>query len=212
MKMKRRKTSSDSTFSKALDKLLKQKGDKLMTIFIQEGPEALRKRLDVTLDKQGEYIFDYLVFSEDVLKRCVLNFMPFFKQLVAEKGPFALRVVFAIEDAKYDEIFAKVFDLVGIGEGALYDYIYEHKLALLQKITTGKAKNLRRELALDSFKYDVLWQEILGILQEAFCNKVYDEKMFDNGIQAFVMMMNSVREHRSLRSFKAMWTFSKAGE
>ncbi len=83
---------------------------------------------------------------------------------------------------------------------------------MLQQITAGKAKNLRRELALDAVKYDGLWQEILELLQEAFCNKAYDEKMFDKGIQAFVLMMNSVREHRSLRSYKAMWTFSKAGE
>lgn len=204
--------SHNQDFFQSLDRLLKIKSDVLMQIFIQEGPLALRKKLDITLDKHWQYIFDYLVFSEEVLKKCVIYFMPFFKHLVIEHGPFFLRKTFCIEDSKYDQVFEKIFDMVGIAEGALYDYVLRHKDYFSGQILKGKALDLRKSLALKGRKYDQLWGQIVELLQEAVCQKIYPEQIFEHGFQAFIALMNTLRQQRSLSSYRNMWVYSEEGD
>lgn len=206
-------TAKNDAFKERLECLLEQKSDKLMNIFIQQGPDALRKNLNIKLEKHWEYVFDYLVYNEAVLKRCVVNFMPFFKHMVVRGGPAVLRKVFKIEARKYDSVYEQLFDLVAAAEGAIYDHLYLKKDEYVLHILNGQTKDLRKQLCPASAKYDILWWKLLEMLQEAVCTKVSTQQKFEQGIRAFTSMMNGLREHRSLRSFKGIWSFSaKVGE
>lgn len=206
------RTSYQKTqFQLRLDALLEKKADTLMVLFIQEGPEALRQRIGATLDKHWNYIFDYLVFSEEVVNKCVNQFLPFFKNVVVEKGPLALRNIFQIEEAKYDTVFEKLIDFVGISHGALLDYVYLRRSDLSQKIFSGEGKSIRFELGLSSPKYDATWFSILEILQQAVCKQVEDESALEQGIRFYDMMMNNLRTHRSLAKYKRTNAFLGTG-
>ena len=192
-----------------LKEALGRREEAMLTVFIQQGPDVLRKQLKLVKDTDWELVFDHLVFSGEVLKKCVVNFMPFFKEMVLKHGPEVLRKIFDIDGKKYDPVFEKLFDLVAVSHGALYDYVYKNRLMFAKRITAGKTKGLRKELCLAGAKYDPLWEEVLGLLCEAVCTKAGDDRAYESGITAFSMMMNNLREHRSLRSFSKMWEYSE---
>lgn len=192
-----------------LKEALSRREEEMLTVFIQQGPEVLRSRLKLNSDRDWEMVFEHLVFSGDVLKKCVINFMPFFKHMVLEHGPVVLRKIFDIDGKKYDPVFEKLFDLVAVSHGALYDHVYKNRDSFARRITAGNTKSLRKDLCLDGTKYDSLWEEILGLLCEAVCTVVGDDRAYESGIKAFSMMVNSMRGQRSLRSFGKMWEYSE---
>ncbi len=189
---------SPSHFKEKLDYFLHKKADKLIRIFIESGPDALKETLGISDDEQWTYIFDYLIFSKDVIRKCVERFKPFFIASVREKGPMILRYIFRIEEAKYDAVFQTLQDAIGIEEGALYDFIFIHRRVLARLIMKGDAHFLRQELGLLDRKYEEMWQQTLSILQEAVCTHVYDASLVERGLQTFDMIMNTNRIHRSL--------------
>lgn len=201
------KTTSGDPFYSSLKDLLKRKSGKLMQIFIQQGPDELRSRLAIKMDKHWQFVFDYLIFDRNVLKNCILSFMPFFRQMVRAEGPLILRKIFAIQDTKYDAVFEQLVDLVVVAEGLVYEYVYDNRKVFALRIMHGQAKDLRTELGINAAKYDSLWFQILEILQQTVCTRVYDNSVWEKGWKAFNMIYNSKREQRSLRSFKAMWSF-----
>jgi hypothetical protein len=186
--------------------------DVMMTVFIQQGPEVLRKQFGLQDENTWKMVFDRLVFSKEVVKKCVVNFMPFFRSLVVENGPMALRRVFEIEAGKYDAVFEQIFDLVAVSDGAIYDYVYLNGGMLASKIKSGKADSLRKDMGMTGARYDRLWGDLLGIMCAEVCAQVETENSFDRGLRAFSLMMNGMREHRSLRSFRKMWEYSEKGE
>lgn len=193
----------------SLKSALKRQEEDMLTVFIQQGPEVLRKKLNLVKDSDWLMVFDHLVFSADVLKKCVVNFMPFFKHMVVTHGPDVLRKIFDLEGEKYDPVFERLFDLVAVSHGALYDYAYANRNQLSKRILSGNAGDLRKELCLEGAKYAPLWEEILGLLSDAVCAKVEGDTAFENGIRAFSLMMNGLRTQRSLRSFSKMWEYSE---
>lgn len=119
--------SENQVLMDSIKKALKGREDELMQIFIQDGPEALKERLQIRGEGDYRMLFNYLIFKTDALKNCVLQYMPFFKNLVEENGPNALKDIFGIQKEEYSSAFRKIFELVAICEGALYDYIYKNK-------------------------------------------------------------------------------------
>lgn len=184
----------------------------LTEVFIKEGPERLRQAMNFDNEKDWEELFDYLVTKQGVIKKCVLNYMDFFKEIVEKKGPYALRRIFKIESGKYDLDFEEVFDLVAVSTGALYEYVNNNKVVLAGRIQSGESLKLRYELGIEKKKYDGLWVEILDMLMNAVCEKYYDIRTFEHGITAFSNLINSLRTHRSLRSYRKMWEFCEARE
>lgn len=186
---------------------VRQREESMLICFIQQGPEVLRRMAGVQTDADWQMVFDRLVFSGQVLKKCVVDFMPFFKHMVVEHGPFVLRKIFNIEASKYDRVFLELFELVAIANGGLYDYVYRNRYGIAQRIREGRAGDLRLELGLKNDKYNALWGEILGILSNSVCEHVNTETTLEKGLQTFSLMMNNVRSHRSLRSYRKMWEF-----
>jgi len=196
----------------SLKESLAGREDLMLTVFIQQGPDALREQFGLKNEGDWNLVFDRLVFSKDLVKKCVVNFMPFFKHMVAENGPTVLRSIFGIEDARYDKVFEQIFDLVAVSDGAIYDYVYRNGDKLSSRIRSGKAADLRKEMGLDGAKYDSLWKELLGIMCASVCDGIESESAYDRGLTAFSLMMNGFREHRSLRSYKKMWEYSEKAE
>lgn len=192
-----------------LKEVLGRREEEMLTVFIQQGPDVLRTQLNLVKESDWTLVFDHLVFSGEVLKKCVVNFMPFFKNMVLEHGPVVLRKIFDIDGKKYDPVFEKLFDLVAVSHGALYDYVYKNRDMFAKRITAGNTKGLRAELCLGGVKYDPLWEEILGLLCEAVCTAAGNDRAFENGLTAFSIMVNKMREQRSLKSYSKMWEYSE---
>ena len=142
--------------------------ERLMMLFIQQGPEALRSALKVPNDFIWTVVFDHLVFNLDVLKRCVEMFFPFFKDYVLKNGPTALREVFGIQDKRYDQVFEKLFDDMVIARGLLFEHLYAHVPEYLEALEKGRGDDIRAQLGLESSKYDPLWKEVVDFLLDAF--------------------------------------------
>lgn len=169
--------SEEQAYRHLLISSLKGHEDALMTIFIQQGPQTLREHLHIKRENDWNIIFDYLVFSKDVLKRCVLGFLPFFKDLVRTQGPLALRRVFGIENRMYDTVFETLFDFVAVAHGALFEYLHDHSAELLELVKRGEGSCLRAKLGLDSQKYDYLWEEVLEFMAHSFHRLAVAERM-----------------------------------
>ncbi len=150
--------------------------ERLMTLFIQQGPEALRQFLKVPSDFVWTVVFDHLVFNLDVLKRCVDLFFPFFKDYVLKKGPLALRDVFGIQDVRYDQVFEKLLDDMVIARGLLFEHVYAHTKEYLEALTQGRGGDIRAQLGLESSKYDPLWKETLDFFLDAFTREKLKSK------------------------------------
>jgi len=159
--------------------LLQNQEEQMIVTFIQQGPSVLRKNMGVTSDADWQLVFDRLVFSDDVLKKCVMNFMPFFKAMVSEHGPSVLRRIFEIDAAKYDSVFEKLMGLVCVSEGALYDHVFRNSEKFLSLIKAGNADDLRKQLCLEGDKYESLWIEILELLYESINRQIQTESLQD---------------------------------
>jgi hypothetical protein len=169
--------------------LLEKQEEYLMTTFIQQGPEVLRKNMGITTDSDWQLVFDRLVFADDILKKCVMNFMPFFKAMVAEHGPSVLRKIFEIDVAKYDSVFEKLMDLVSVSEGALYDHVFRNSEKFLELIRAGKADDLRKQLCLEGDKYESLWIEILELLYDSINSQIQSESLQDKNVELLLNML-----------------------
>ena len=157
--------------------------DKLMNIFIMLGPDALRQQLRIKNDFVWSVVFDHLVFSKEVLRRCVLQFLPFFKNLVMTKGPFAVRAVLGIEDKMYDPVFETLFDFVAVSHGALFEYVYDNTQQFMDMIREGQGQQIRSMLCLDQPKYDYLWSDVLDFLIDSFSRRVAAKQMVEHQLQ-----------------------------
>lgn len=180
--------------------------------FVQLGPDELRNALEIEEGEDWDRFFDYLVLNKGVVKHCVRKYADFFYDVVADKGPMALRRIFKIQDAQYDQVFEEIFDLVAVSKGALFTYVQENRFEFVMMIRRGYADNLRRGLCLGKKKYEVLWVEILEYLMGAVCETYYDERAVEAGVQSFTFLMNSLRKNRRLDGGEEkVWSFGFHG-
>ena len=173
--------------------------------FVQMGPDELRRALEIEDGARWQEVFDYMVLHKDVVKHCVRKYMDFFYDFMVDRGPLAIRAVFDIEDSKYDAVFEEIFDLVAIGKGALYAHVKRNMHVYVMTVRDGKADDLREKLGLGAKRYQKVWEELLEEFMYAVCDEFYDEREVEQGIFLFDMLMNSLREPRSLRSNENMW-------
>jgi hypothetical protein len=189
--------SEEKAYKDCLIQVLKGREEQLMDLFIQNGPDGLKHVLNLKRDNDWNIIFDYLVFKKDLLTHCVNKYIYFFKDLVRQKGPGALRKVLGIEAKMYDKVFEKIFDLVAVSEGALYDFVTQNKTDLLDGIKKGQSRGLRKMLALEKKKYDQVWGEVTILLAKSFIEDTLSERVADQGLQSFDYLMNALRQHSS---------------
>lgn len=191
----------------ALKSALAKREQLLDETFMRLGPDGLKMLLKVDSDDDWNRVYEHLVLNRGIVRKCVIQYMDFFYDLVVEKGPMSLRKAFNIEDKQYDDVFEGIFDLVAISKGSLMEYVRRNKRSLTRSVLRGNGAGLRRALCLDGNRYNSMWMEVLEILMNSVCIRYYDERMVDQGLMAFTNMMNSVRTQRSLRSFSKMWAY-----
>ncbi len=165
--------------------------DRLMTLFIQQGPQALRQNLGAKSDYIWTIVFDYLVFNHDVLKRCVQMFLPFFKDFVKKNGPVALRGIFGIESSIYDSVFEKMLDDLVIAEGLLLEHVYANIDQYVTLIRAGKGSEIRSMLGLVDQKYDRLWKDVLDFLLDGLLRENMKSKQKEQ-TQSFLNLLQSL--------------------
>jgi len=165
--------------------------ERLLTLFIQQGPEALRSQLKVPNDFVWTIVFDHLVFNLDVLKRCVDMFFPFFKDYVIKNGPTALKEVFGIRDARYNSVFEKLLDDMVIARGLLFEHLYAHTREYLEALEQGRGDDIRAQLGLETSKYDPLWKEVVNFLLDAFTNERLKSKQKEQ-TKSFLSLLQSL--------------------
>lgn len=175
--------------------------------FVQLGPDELRKALDIEHNEDWGRFFDHLVLNRGVVKHCVRKYLKFFTDVVADKGPMALRRIFKIEDAQYDGVFEEIFDLVAVSKGALFQYVQENRFEFVMIIRQGHADNLRKGLCLDKKRYESVWFEILEYLMGTVCETYYDERAVETGLQVFTLLMNNLRGRGPLDGGDKSWSF-----
>lgn len=175
------------------------------------GPDYLKNTIE---SRGGDFrkVYDILIFKQHIIKKIVLAHLNFFIDLVGESGPNIMRKIFQIEDSKYDAVFEQLFDIVAVSGGGIYAYLVVAEDELAQKVKERGAISIRQELGMVAAKYDEIWLEILDRLVGKFCDDYGDERVIENGLRHFTMMVNGARQHRSLRSFGKMWEFSEVGE
>jgi len=165
--------------------------ERLMTLFIQQGPEVLRSQLKIPNDFVWTVVFDHLVFNLDVLKRCVDMFFPFFKDYVLKNGPLALREVFGIQDSRYDSVFEKLVDDMVIARGLLFEHIYQHTPEYLLALKRGNGSGIRTQLGLELPKYAPVWKEVVDFLLDAMTREKLKEKQKED-TQSFLSSLRSL--------------------
>lgn len=184
-------SSEEDAIKSMVEAQLKGHEERLLTQFIQKGPEALRAELKIPNDFVWSVVFDHLVFNLDVLKRCIEMFFPFFKDYVLKNGPQALRGLFGIEDARYDSVFEKILDDMVIARGLLFEHMYMHVDAYLKALRTGEGSKIRTELGISSEKYDPVWSEVMNFLLDAFSRENLKLKQKDQ-TRSFLNLLQSL--------------------
>lgn len=173
------------------------KENNLIEAYIVAGPSALRKTLGVN-KKEWKVIFDYLIFENKLLNKCVETNLDFFVDLFAKFGMAHVRAIFEIESSKYDHVVKEVFDLVAIDNEGLYLNVLQNRKKYLLAFKARGGEYLRVILGIVEEKYDECYGKILDVLLNAACDGLFSERNLDHGLKNFSMMMNSLREHRPL--------------
>jgi len=177
--------------------------DKLLNFYLQNGPLALRQKLNLNEDdNMWKVVFDYLVYEKEAVKFCTRNFPDYTYSLFCENGPNFLRKSFLIEDKEYNDAWEYVLDYIGISKGALYEYVNNNKNYFKDLIYSGKTTQIRDELGLTRKKYDKVWEEILDLLLDCVSLENMNISMYEHGLKLFSNLYNVGRTHRSLRNFK----------
>jgi hypothetical protein len=183
-----------------IDRLVKGKEDSLIESYIVDGPSKLRAKIEVSAEEWSVF-FDYLVFEENLLYKCVVANSDFFVDIYIKFGSTHVREVLDIEDAKYDVIWEMLFDFIAIANEGLYYHAVEHRDKYMTAMKARGSDFVRKVLGVSKGKYEENWAKVLDFLLNAVCDAIFSESTYEHGLQAFAMMMNGVREQRALNRF-----------
>lgn len=184
-----------------LERFARGQESELVGRYIADGPSSLREDLGL---EQAEWkvIFDYLVFEHSLIYKAVSQNVEFFTDLYVKHGMAHIREIFDLVDDIYDPMLEQVFDLIAIGNEGLKYHVLEHRERYASVFRLRGGEFVRRVLGLYKDKYEDSWSEVLEILFNIACDKIFSEQTFDHGLKAFSLMMNQVREHRPLVKHK----------
>jgi hypothetical protein len=169
----------------------------LIQKYIVDGPISVKDHLGL-LDEDWQVVFDYLVFEENLLYKCITTNIDFFKDTYIKFGTAHVREVLGISHDKYDIVWEVLFDFISIVNEALYYHVLEHR----EKYTTAlKARGsdfVRKVLGVWKPKYEENWAKILDFLLNSVCDSIFSQNTFDHSLKAFSLIMNGTREHRPI--------------
>ncbi len=182
--------------------MLHRYDNKLVSNYLEHGPDGVRNMLGITSDRLWEVVFDYLVFEKEVVKHCARNNSPYIHALFAEHGPCAIRSAFQLTGEKYEDVWEYVMDYIGISRGALYEYVTEKSSLYRKQIYSGECLSLRKDLLIEKDKYEHVWGEVLDLLLNAVSTHAFTHSAFEHGLNLFSTLYNRGRKQRSLRTWQ----------
>ncbi len=175
--------------------LVKGKENLLIERYISDGPNKLKKSLKMS-DKDWSIIFDYLVFEENLLYKCIVANTDFFTDIYVKFGSAHVREVLNIQEMKYDVIWEMLFDFIAISNESLYFHVLEHRDRYMTALKARGTDFVRKVLGVWKPKYEENWAKVLDFLLNAVCDAIFSEQTFEHGLKAFSLIMNGTREHR----------------
>ncbi|MBD3327925.1 hypothetical protein GF340_01330 [Candidatus Peregrinibacteria bacterium] len=179
----------------------------LMESYLKGGVQSIKMNLISQQENTLSYVFDYLVFKKGLIELCVKAYADFFVDFMANHGPQKMREILNIEASKYDLVFEKIMDHIGIANGALNKYFDQNALEINSMLKRGKGSEIRAYLGISSKKYNGAWIEMLEKMNDVLMREYQKDTMREMGLKAFALLYAGMREQRSLRSFRKMWEF-----
>lgn len=163
--------------------------------YISDGPIALKEKMSIT-DNEWQVVFDHLVFSENLLYKCIVQNFEFFTQEYIAHGVAHLREMMDVVDEKYDNVWTVVFDFVAISCDGINYHVVEHRERYVDALMEHGTDFIRKVLCISHCRYEDTWAKILDILLNAACEKNFDMSRFDHAIRAFSYLYSNTREHK----------------
>ena len=183
-----------------LEAYVKGNEDFLINKFIQDGPSQLKLELNLK-DSEWLIIFDSLVFEHNLLYKTVLKNTEFFVDIYVKYGMEHVREVMDVADKKYDLVWEVVFDYIVGACDALCLHVLEKRDECFEMMEQKGGQFLRNYLGISKGKYDVLWEQVLTVLLNVYCENATSEQNFDSGLNAFSLLMNESRIHRPINEW-----------
>jgi len=183
-----------------LEAYVKGNEDFLINKFIQDGPSQIKLELNLK-DSEWLVIFDCLVFEHNLLYKTVLKNTEFFVDAYVKYGMDHARSILDVSDNKYDLVWEVVFDYIVGACDALYLHVLEKRDYCFEILENKGGQALRNSLGISKGKYDVLWEKVLTVLLNVYCENATSEQNFSSGLKAFSLLMNESRVQRPINEF-----------
>jgi len=183
-----------------LEAYAKGNEDILINKFIQDGPSQIKLEFNLK-DDEWLIVFDYLVFEHNLLYKTVLKNSDFFVDIYIKYGISHVREVLDIADKKYDLVFEVVFDYIIGACDALCLHVLENRDECFNILEKNGGEFLRNHLGISKGKYDSLWEKVLNVLLNVYCENANSEQNFNSGLKAFALLMNETRIHRPINEW-----------
>ena len=169
----------------------------LIESYLENGPISTREMFAFT-EGQWELVFDYLVFTHNLLFKCIVRNADFFVQQYVEHGMAHLRDMFGVCDMKYDEIWRVVFDFVAIANDGIYMHVLHHRDRYTLAMKARDKAFVRKVLGLWGEQYDESWARILDVLLNSAADAIFSETTYERGLERFSHIINGSRKHRAI--------------
>ncbi len=167
----------------------------LVNQYIADGPGVMMESLGLTED-QWQVLFDYLVFNEDLLFKCVKQASSFFEDQYIKYGSGHVREILNILEDRYDKVWEYIFDYLAVAKESVYFHVLHNRDRYIVAFKSRGGDFVRRVLGLWKDKYEENWLKILDLLLHGVCDGMFSEQSFEHGLMGFNKIVNSMREHR----------------
>ncbi|PIZ75180.1 hypothetical protein COY05_04820 [Candidatus Peregrinibacteria bacterium CG_4_10_14_0_2_um_filter_38_24] len=188
---------NDKDKNLVIERFAKGQEDELIRKYIILGPSKMKEEVFLT-DEEFEVVFDYLVFENNLLYKCVVANVDFFLDQYVRHGMAHLRDMLGVLNEKYDAICEVIFDFLVISHDGLLLHVIEHRGKYLDSLNEYGSEFVRKVLGVSGAKYSENWEKVLDFLLKSVVKNIVSEKTFEQGIDAFTMIYNGSREQRQI--------------
>lgn len=165
--------------------------------YIADGPGEMMESLGLN-QAQWKVVFDYLVFNEDLLFKCVKQASAFFEEQYIQHGSGHVRELLNIVEEQYDKVWEYIFDHLALAKEAVYMHVMHNRDKYIVAFKARGGDFVRKVLGLWKEKYEENWLKILDLLLHGVCDGLFSEQTFEHGLMGFNRIVNSMREHRPI--------------
>lgn len=180
-----------------IERFAKDKEDELIRKYIVLGPLKLKEEISLN-EEEFKVVFDYLVFENNLLYKCVVANTDFFLDQYVRYGMAHLRDMLGVLDEQYDRVCEVIFDFLVISNDGLLLHVIEHREKYLDSLHEYGSDFVRKILGIAGAKYCENWEKVLDFLLQSVVKNIVSEKTFEQGINAFTMIYNGAREQRRI--------------